>query len=219
MVMLFNADQRRQLETAGLFVSILTELSLSFFFENKGPTILNARWIGSQCSVMRDTVINNSVIYNNTQIGRYCSFGHYCSVGADQHPVNDISTSFQITPTVSSGQTTIGNDVWIGNNTVVLNGLVIGDGAVIGAGAVVTKDVEPYAIVAGVPAKVLRYRFPQAIRDRMILSEWWRYPKSMIAASRCENIEKTLSQIERLDPALKETIELCRVNVGMGDVG
>lgn len=74
----------------------------------------------------------------------------------------------------------IGNDVWIGYEAVILSGVTIGDGAVIGARAVVTKDVPPYTIVGGVPAKTIRKRFPQETIDRLEKLQWWNWPKERI---------------------------------------
>jgi serine acetyltransferase len=74
----------------------------------------------------------------------------------------------------------IGNDVWVGAGAVILPGIKIGHGAIIGAGAVVTKDVPDYAIVTGVPAKILRYRFDEAIIDRLLKLQWWSLEKSVI---------------------------------------
>lgn len=75
----------------------------------------------------------------------------------------------------------IGNDVWIGSNVLILPGVHIGDGAVIAAGAVVTKDVEPYSIVGGVPAKIVRYRFEsKEIRNKLSEIKWWNMPQSWI---------------------------------------
>lgn len=68
---------------------------------------------------------------------------------------------------------TIGHDTWIGHGVTVMAGVTIGDGAAVGSGAVVTKDVPPYAIVAGVPAKVLRYRFPKSVVTRLQEIRWW----------------------------------------------
>lgn len=70
-------------------------------------------------------------------------------------------------------EVTIGNDVWIGANAIILPGVMIGNGAVIGAGAVVTRDVEPYAVAAGVPARRIRYRFPEKIRKKLLEIKWW----------------------------------------------
>lgn len=70
-------------------------------------------------------------------------------------------------------RTTIGNDVWIGRNAVVRQGVIVGNGAIIGANSFVNKDVPPYAIVAGSPARVIRYRFPQPIRESLEELRWW----------------------------------------------
>jgi tetrahydrodipicolinate N-succinyltransferase len=67
----------------------------------------------------------------------------------------------------------IGNDVWIGNNVLIMDGVKIGDGAIIGAGAVVIKDVPPYAIVGGVPARLIRYRFNEEQRKFLLEFQWW----------------------------------------------
>jgi chloramphenicol O-acetyltransferase type B len=72
--------------------------------------------------------------------------------------------------------TDIGSDVWIGYRAIIMQGVTIGNGAVIGAGAVVTGDVPAYAIVGGVPAKILKYRFDEMTRDQLESSEWWLLP-------------------------------------------
>ena len=69
--------------------------------------------------------------------------------------------------------THIGNDVWIGLNATILDGVTIGDGAIVAAGAVVTKDVPPYAVVAGVPAKIIKYRFTESQIDFLLKFRWW----------------------------------------------
>ena len=74
----------------------------------------------------------------------------------------------------------IGNDVWIGHGSVILPGVTIGTGAGIGAGAVVSKDVPPFAIVGGVPAKVIRYRFPEKVQEDLMNLAWWDWPREKL---------------------------------------
>ncbi|VAW03925.1 Xenobiotic acyltransferase XAT family [hydrothermal vent metagenome] len=81
------------------------------------------------------------------------------------------------------GDTIVGNDVWIGNDAKIMPGVKIGDGAIIGAGAVVARDVPPYAIVAGNPAKVIRLRFASDVIARLLEIRWWDWPLEMIEAN------------------------------------
>ena len=90
----------------------------------------------------------------------------------------------------------IGNDVWIGNGAKVLKGVHIGNGAVIGAGAVVTKDVEPYTIVAGVPAKVIKKRFSDVIINRLEKIQWWEYGPDILKGLDVLHPESILEELE-----------------------
>jgi virginiamycin A acetyltransferase len=83
------------------------------------------------------------------------------------------------------GDVTIGNDVWVGSNVIIMSGVTIGDGAVIGAGSVVTSDIEPYTIVAGNPAKVIKKRFSDEVIARLLELAWWDWPDAKIR----ENIQ------------------------------
>ena len=78
------------------------------------------------------------------------------------------------------GDTVIGNDVWIGMDTTIMPGIKIGDGAVIGANAVVTHDIPPYAIVAGIPAKVIKYRFADEIINELLELQWWNLDENLL---------------------------------------
>ncbi len=81
------------------------------------------------------------------------------------------------------GGIVIGNDVWIGYEAVILSGVTIGDGAIIGARAVVTKDVPPYTIVGGVPARPIRRRFPDEAVEALLALKWWNWPLKRLSAS------------------------------------
>jgi len=121
-----------------------------------------------------------------TTVGRYCSIAETARTITHNHPLNTRSTSglffnsfFGLVPQdrVAAMKLVIGNDVWIGHNAVVLPSVrTIGDGAVIGAGAVVHKDVPPYAIVTGQPARVVGYRFGEATIAALLQERWWDQP-------------------------------------------
>lgn len=121
------------------------------------------------------------------KIGRFTSIADHVSIGLATHPMEWVSTSpafyhgrdsipkdlASLDYDPSAPETTIGNDVWIGEGAQVRAGLTIGNGAIIGMGSVVTKDVPPYAIVAGNPARLIRYRFSEELCDRLNRSQWW----------------------------------------------
>lgn len=123
----------------------------------------------------------------NVSIGKFCSIGPNFCCGLGLHPTSGISSSAMFYSTsklngmtmtdsnkyVENKQTFIGNDVFIGANTTVVDGVKIGDGAVIGAGAVVTKDIPPYAVAVGVPAKVVKYRFDEDTIKALLEKQWW----------------------------------------------
>jgi acetyltransferase-like isoleucine patch superfamily enzyme len=145
--------------------------------------------------------VDSSIIGAYTSIGRYskvvhAEFGKYCSVSWDVtinavgHEINKLTThSFARRPDLGFGveldgriykKVIIKNDVWIGANSVIMPGVTIGNGAVVGAGAVVTKDIPDYAIVAGVPAKIIKYRFEKEIIEKLLKLQWWNLDPKII---------------------------------------
>lgn len=141
---------------------------------------LHGVWVGAHSY---GELFTPGVIPPGVTIGRYCSFGPGVRLFPRNHPLNLPSThpyfydaSFGITAEdrVTPGSLRIGHDVWVGAGAMVTPGCrEIGTGAVIGAAAVVTHDVPPYAIVAGNPARLLRYRFDENGRRRLLESRWW----------------------------------------------
>ncbi len=111
------------------------------------------------------------------EIGRFCSIGRNVILGEARanHPLNWVATSLSVSREYQPEHTpvTIGHDVWIAHDVVIMAGVTIGTGAVVGRNAIVTKDVEPYQIVAGNPARAIRYRFNADQRHALLASEWW----------------------------------------------
>lgn len=130
---------------------------------------------------------------DNVEIGKFCSIGSFLTVVTATHPTKGFvsthpafySTKCQSNKTfveedlfdehlsVNGRNLIIGNDVWIGHNVRFIGGIKIGDGAIVGTGALVTKDVPPYAIVGGVPAKIIRYRFTKEQIEFLLRTKWW----------------------------------------------
>lgn len=123
-------------------------------------------------------------ISQHTEIGHFTSIGNLCTIGAHSHALDKLTTFpfIEILKESTYKGTTVGNDVWIGSNSVILAGVTLGHGCVIGAGSVVTKDVPPYAIAFGNPAKVRRYRFDPILISNLLETRWWDMPAAAIKA-------------------------------------
>lgn len=147
-------------------------------------------------------------LYGDTTVGRFCSIGQNVVIGLEKnkHPITWLSTSlfskgieksYQLVDT--NNKTTIGNDCWIGRDAAIMCGVKIGDGAIIGARALVTTDVPPFAIYAGVPAKLIRYRFSSDLIERLIHSKWWNISMVYLTKLKVDEPEVCLHEISSLD--------------------
>lgn len=172
------------------------------------------------------------------KIGRYCSFGEEVQIGRQNHPTSWVSTSpafyigdrlfdlgkgfagadayhsYKFTfkgPSTKARITTIGNDVWIGHGAYIGAGVTIGDGAIVGAHSVVTKDVPPYAVVAGNPAQIRKWRVPPQFVSPLLHLKWWRYAPWQLQHLDPSNIGNFLSGLRDMgdvEPFKPDVVDL-----------
>lgn len=165
--------------------------------------------IGEQCEILAHTYMEYSELGDFSYLGEYChvadcSIGKFTAIanhvrlGAPNHPMgrpsqhrftycpeyydSDLQRDAGFFAQRREQRVTIGHDVWIGHGVTVLPGVHVGNGAVLAAGAVVTKDVAPYAVVGGVPARAIKSRFPPDIVTRLQAIAWWHWPFETISA-------------------------------------
>ena len=141
--------------------------------------------------------VGSGCLVTNCEMGNFSVFANDCVAGLGQHPLDTLTyhsifyrrghwgwhddwieypVGFE-----ESKRIKVGNDVWIGRHCIIMDGVTIGDGAIVATGAVVTKDVPPYAVVGGVPAKIIKYKFPQEMIDRLLEIKWWYLPDEEIS--------------------------------------
>lgn len=134
--------------------------------------------------------------FQNAKIGKFVSIAAGVRIGPAQHPMDRPAMhhftyrrkiygfgefdDIEFFNWRKAQITVIGHDVWLGHNAIIMPGIKIGNGTVVGSGAVVTKDVDPYCIVAGVPAKLIRKRFTDNIAEKMQKVQWWHWPYELI---------------------------------------
>ena len=188
------------------------------------PTITNPNIIVGDFTYIADSEFDSHVTHHYSRLGDRLIIGRFCQIAAGvefvmngaNHLMNAVSTfpfytleGWNMQPPELSdlplkGDTVIGNDVWIGQNAVILPGVQIGDGAIIGANSVVGSHVEPYTIVVGNPARMLRKRFDDELIDLMLRFAWWDRSieeiNRLIPILTCGDLEKVRNEIKkRLD--------------------
>lgn len=138
----------------------------------------------------RSNLNGHNELHGDIDIGKYCAIAPQVMFRQHDHMMHKPSLQGAFyrdvmddrLESVAKGRIEVGNDVWLGTRSIVLSGVTVGDGAVVGAGAIVTDDVEPYSVVAGVPATHKKWRFDEDVRDELLKLEWWNWSEAEMRA-------------------------------------
>ncbi len=166
----------------------------------KGNRFMKNVLINEGCVIGNFNYFGANTFAGSTRIGSYCSVAPNVTLGPGDHCLENASTCVRVmeragTPVdLERGECVIGNDVWIGANVVVLRGVHVGDGAVLAAGSVVNRDVPPYAVAGGVPAKVIKYRFDDETVSMLRRSEWFLNDDIEKAAACVKDLQKRIME-------------------------
>ena len=174
---------------------------------------------GNMSYIVGGTIQSSTPSLVNMLVGNYCQIAHgtkfeigmnHAFSGVTAYPFGNVwgySREDNIKRSLANRQQLIiGHDVWIGGNATIIKGVKIGNGAIIGTNAVVTKDVPPYAIVGGNPAKIIRYRFSPEIIDALDKIKWWYWPLEKVKANRqyMENVEEFIKKFGEIPAVDKQ---------------
>lgn len=221
VVIELNTKRKARLEALGLrFPAQTTRLNMNPHSRFEPPIYCVAGLHTGTPVMIGGFALMNGGNLANFSMGRYCSFANNIAIGFAEHPMdrltsstltysNDFNgwrglaeswgrkTTFKTAPFSDRAKTEIGNDVWIGQGAFLKAGVKVGDGAIIAAHATVVKDVPAYAIVGGVAAKVIKYRFPPEIIARLQKLQWWDYCLFEMGGMDISGIEKSLDWLEK----------------------
>lgn len=195
---------------------------------NWGPSFQdspNRIFIGAYSSIR-----SNGYMRSNVFMGRHSGIGYRCSIAAGMHNFSGVSinpdtimareSNYSDDELVSLGisrdrtssklmnskPVIIGNDVYLGDGIIVMPGVTIGDGAVVAANAVVTHDVEPYSIVGGIPAKKIRDRFPDDVKNELLKTKWWNARLDVLKSLPVDNVFRFIESFNKLDDDIWDVI-------------
>lgn len=223
-----SKEYKAELKAAGVYIVSNGSVGKTAVLECEPPVLIGAE------TNMRGKIGAYSYIRGGRigsflkSVGRYCSIAPGVTAGDSNHGSEWLSTHpfqygsgmvfqtwtkkkdfpFKKLRLKKTSWSSIGNDVWIGASAMIMPGIHIGDGAIVGAGAVVTKDVPPYAIVAGVPAKIIKYRFDEETIAKLLELQWWRFDADSLLGVDFEDVNAAIEQVKaRERDGLLELIE------------
>ena len=178
----FLKERRKE----GSMISRQTAGYWKVFFEGKNIAPERCQFLSNNIRIGFATTLGvNNILSGDITIGKYCQIGADVAIHATNHPISSMTTYInknlfggELKALKEENKIVIGNDVWIGHGVIIVGNVTVGNGAVLAAGSVVTKDVAPYTIVVGVPAKPIRKRFSDSIIQEIEALQWWNLTES-----------------------------------------
>lgn len=214
-----DADMLASLRTHGVIVRNAKQVLRGARLVFEPPFDLGGVDVFSSATFGRYTYFRRGRIVSLERIGRFCSVGPEVAIGDGNHPIEFLSThpfqygaasGFNFWPEarefvaacnlpddVLKPPPVIGNDVWVGARVTIARGVTIADGAVLAAGAVVTRDIGPYEVVGGVPARHIRFRFGPELVERLLAFRWWDYELRDLRGVPFEDAAAAVAELER----------------------